>query len=61
MRQAEQGASIPLVQRLVQEITTWKPTLFFHEGDISYARCGSPRSAPKTFPKTACFSELDSR
>ena len=59
--QAEQGASIPLVQRLVQEITTWKPTLFFHEGDISYARCSSTCSPPNNVPKTACFSELDSR
>ena len=40
-RQAEQAASIPLVQRLLADIPMWKPTLFFHEGDISYARCGA--------------------
>lgn len=30
---------MPLVARLTAELTTWKPTLLFHEGDISYARC----------------------
>ncbi|KAK9832504.1 hypothetical protein WJX81_002657 [Elliptochloris bilobata] len=38
IEQAEQGASLPLVERLTADITYWKPTLLFHEGDISYAR-----------------------
>ena len=47
-RQAEQPASVPLVARLTAELTTWKPTLLFHEGDISYARCARSRARSST-------------
>ena len=39
--QGAQGASLPLVARLLTEIPTWKPTLLINNGDISYARCGT--------------------
>lgn len=39
---------MPLVARLTAELTTWKPTLLFHEGDISYARCACSRAQSST-------------
>ena len=51
VRQAEQGASIPLVQRLTEDLMSWKPTLLFHEGDISYARCCTPPAPSPLNPK----------
>ncbi len=41
MLQGAQGASLPLVARLIQEIPTWKPTLLINNGDIAYARSGT--------------------
>ena len=36
--QAQQGASLPLVARLIEEVANWKPTLAINNGDIAYAR-----------------------
>ena len=38
VKQASQYGSLPLIPRLVEEINTFKPTIAFQEGDISYAR-----------------------
>ena len=39
INQGAQGASLLLVERLQQELLTWKPTLAINNGDVSYARC----------------------
>jgi hypothetical protein len=44
------------VQRLLADIPTWKPTLFFHEGDISYARCGAQPAAAGPAAHCPCWT-----
>ncbi len=44
--QATQPSSLQLVDRLLDEVKTFKPTLAINNGDISYARC-----ACKQLPK----------